>query len=313
MPLSRLPFASLVALQELLSKCAPESLTGRAVNGVIEVVRELVRTDRRARGGRSEGARRAVCHRRAVALELVIAGGAGAGRDWARSTWWRSGASPSSGWDLTADHAESLTNPGATNPGTPAESAPGLSLEQAAAALVAEIEDLEAQRARLDGRLVAAYGALHTVIGEQHAAHEAQLPEGWPRENPAEGRGRYRAVADPRGRHRDRGTGGGGRRLLAGRRPRRHRALHDRLDGDRVAAARHPDRRGGPRPARRAHRPARGAGWRRCATAAAARPPSSWPGCAGSSQPTQPMPAGGAPTRWPAAPRTGRSSRTAPG
>ena len=31
----------------------------------------------------------------------------------------------------------------------------------------------------LDGRLVAAYGALHTVIGEQHAAHEAQLPDGW--------------------------------------------------------------------------------------------------------------------------------------
>ena len=83
------------------------------------------------------------------------------------------------GWDLTADHAELPAEPAA-------ESGPGLSLEQAAAALVAEIEALEAERARLDGRLVQAYGALHTVIGEQHAAHEAQLPDGWPRENPAE-------------------------------------------------------------------------------------------------------------------------------
>ena len=133
------------------------------------------------------------------------------------------------GWDLTADHAELPAEPAA-------ESGLGLSLEQAAAALVAEIEALEAERARLDGRLVQAYGALHTVTGEQHAAHEAQLPDGWPRENPAEAAVNVEqlvihevatATAVP--------AGEAGRRLRLATNPRRHRALHERLEAGTVS------------------------------------------------------------------------------
>ncbi|HKX66039.1 MAG TPA: hypothetical protein VJN29_02350, partial [Intrasporangium sp.] len=108
-------------------------------------------------------------------LERVISGGAGGGERLVLGPLdlVRGDRVTEIRCDLSTDHAE-----------LPAEA--GLSLEQAAAALVAEIEALEAERARVDGRLVAAYGALHTVIGEQHAAHEAQLPDGWPRESPAE-------------------------------------------------------------------------------------------------------------------------------
>ena len=50
-----------------------------------------------------------------------------------------------------------------------------MSLEDASGALLAQIEDLEAARARLDGRIVEAYGALRTVIGEQIQEHEQAL------------------------------------------------------------------------------------------------------------------------------------------
>ncbi|HEX6054368.1 MAG TPA: hypothetical protein VFY98_01015, partial [Intrasporangium sp.] len=51
----------------------------------------------------------------------------------------------------------------------------GLSLEDASGALLAQIEDLEAARARLDGRIVDAYGAMRTVIAEQVDEHEQAL------------------------------------------------------------------------------------------------------------------------------------------
>ena len=146
------------------------------------------------------------------------------------------------GWEPTLEH-ESLTGPCLMQPAVPQPAdlpdeaaAPGLSLEQAAGVLVAEVEAPEADRARLDGRLVAAYAALHTVIGEQHAAHQAQLPDGWPRENPAEAAVSVEqlvihevatATAVP--------AAEASRRLRLATRPRRHRALHERLEAGTVS------------------------------------------------------------------------------
>ena len=59
--------------------------------------------------------------------------------------------------------------------GHPADRTVGLSLEDASGALLAQVEDLEAARARLDGRIVDAYGALRTMIGEQIQEHEHAL------------------------------------------------------------------------------------------------------------------------------------------
>ncbi|MDV3219918.1 HNH endonuclease [Intrasporangium sp.] len=149
------------------------------------------------------------------------------------------------GWDVVAGHDEPSTEPTALDQAAvsdqaavtapsgvpaPGQSAEGLSLEQASAALLAEIEALEAERSRVDARLVEAYGALHTVMTEQHAAHDAQLPEGFPRESPAEAAvsvGQLvahevvAATAVP--------AGEASRRLRLAAAPRRHRSLLDRL------------------------------------------------------------------------------------
>ena len=68
-----------------------------------------------------------------------------------------------------------VDTPSETPVGPPVDGSVGLSLQDASGALLAQIEDLEAERARLDGRIVAAYGALRTVIGEQLAGHERAL------------------------------------------------------------------------------------------------------------------------------------------
>ena len=49
----------------------------------------------------------------------------------------------------------------------------GLSLRRAGEAILARVEALEADRSRLDGRIVDAYGALHAVLGEQLARRAA--------------------------------------------------------------------------------------------------------------------------------------------
>jgi hypothetical protein len=56
----------------------------------------------------------------------------------------------------------------------------GLSLEEAAGRILDQVEALEADRSQLDGRLLDAYGALHTVLGEQYVRRTEWLagPDG---------------------------------------------------------------------------------------------------------------------------------------
>lgn len=69
------------------------------------------------------------------------------------------------------DHAltgfDGLVESARTGPaGLLADDSTGLSLEDAAGRILAQIETLEAERSQLDGRIVDAYGALHTVTAE---------------------------------------------------------------------------------------------------------------------------------------------------
>ena len=127
-----------------------------------------------------------------------------------------------------------------------------LSLQDAGERVLARVEALEADRSRLDGRIVDAYAALHVVLGEQLAlrvagtaaaaaagisAHELVLAEVTTATTVPPGE-----APPPAARHRQ--------RLRRAPRPARGR--------DGVAAARHPDRRGVRRAGRR-----RGTGRRR--------------------------------------------------
>ena len=56
----------------------------------------------------------------------------------------------------------------------------GLSLPDAAGRLLAQVVALEADRSRLDGRIVDAYAALHTVLGAVHEQQTRALHPGSP-------------------------------------------------------------------------------------------------------------------------------------
>ena len=73
------------------------------------------------------------------------------------------------GADPTADSGD---GPDESDGSDGPDGSAGLSLQDASGALLAQIEELEAERARLDARIVAAYGALHTVVAEQFDQHD---------------------------------------------------------------------------------------------------------------------------------------------
>ena len=122
-----------------------------------------------------------------------------------------------------------------------------LSLQDAGERVLARVEALEADRSRLDGRIVDAYAALHVVLGEQLALSRRR---GYRRGR--RGRDQRARAGAGRGDHRDRGPARRGRPPAAARhRERLRRAPVPARGRDGVAAARHPDRRGVRRAGRR--------------------------------------------------------------